>query len=622
LVRQEGASVRITSMETDTTSRITIGNGSANGVLGFSSGTIALRVTVLAKVAAAALMAHRNTVSFANWMFDVSSGSPFAVVALATTVVDEAGQEYLYMQDAPTSTVNLGASSTIAVQDTFQGIANALRFDTGLEATSGDGGVGEAAFGGFFVVSNKTNGSGSINTSVLNNGAGQDGVVGQTYRDAVTGLTFTILPRGWSTNHNGPWIAYPTGSNATFRINVSKTFTTNGNIPHQAVPGIELKVANTSGVLTGDTGKVQTFQRGGNEPAIGDLYYVSYYYSKENFTTGFFTKMKTIEQVYGPATSDNPVSLAAYLAILNGAVLVGIKQVPREPGQSQASINTYRDAITELEGVLPGQVKPDIIVPLRGDSVSLYQILARSCNIQSSLRYRNERTAIAGVAAGTTPEQAGSMALTLMNTRFRLLYPDEVVITFSNQDGSTREEIVDGTYLAAALAGSVVSPNVDVATPWTGRRLVGFTQLARQLDAVQQNQTAVKGVTILEDRPPYLRIRHGLTTDSTGITTDGNVTFSKMPTIIQIADEVQQQSRNVLEQFIGIKFLPGVLSQIEGRLSMMLKGLVAAQIITAYTGVKATPSTDDPSTVNCVAYFSPVVGLDYIMVQFNLRSSL
>jgi hypothetical protein len=36
---------------------------------------------------------------------------------------------------------------------------------------------------GFFVVSNHADGSGSANTSILNSGVGQDGVVGQTYRD-------------------------------------------------------------------------------------------------------------------------------------------------------------------------------------------------------------------------------------------------------------------------------------------------------------------------------------------------------------------------------------------------------------------------------------------------------
>jgi hypothetical protein len=542
------------------------------------------------RVAAAALMAHRNTASFSGWMFDISGGltSLFAHVALASWQTDLAGKEYLYVQDAPVVVGNLGPSSTIAVQNTFQEIANALRFDTKLNATSGDGGVGEASLDGFFVISNTPNGSGSVNTSKLNDGVGQDGVVGQTYRDEVTGLTFTLLPRGWSSNPTGPWIAYPTGSNATFRINASRTFTCNANLPHNAIPGLELKVANTSGVGVGDTADVTTFERGGNEPSIGDLYYVTYNYVKQDYTTAFFTKLSAVEAAYGTATSDNPVSLAAYLAMLNGAVLVGIKQVVKEPDSDQASLVSYRAAIEELEGVLPGMVKPDIITPLRGDSTALYQILARSCDIQSSIRYRAERTAIVGTSAGTTPEMVRTVVQTIKNTRLRVVYPDMEVISFTDNFGNTKEELIDGTYVAAALAGSVVSPNVDVATPWTGRRLVGFTQLARTLDAVQQNQVAQAGVTVMEDKPPFLRVRHGLSTDMSNILT-------KTPTVIMIADEVQRQARVVLENFVGVKFLSGILSQIEGRLAMMLKGLVEAKVISAYTGVKANVAADDPT---------------------------
>ena len=617
IVRQEGAGIRLTSLLADTSSRITIGSGSATSILGFSSGAVSLRTLVDAKVAAAALMAHRNTASFSGWMFDVSGGltSLFAHVALASTQTDAAGKVYLYVQDAPVVVGNLGASSSIAVQDTFQSIANALRFNTGLNATSGDGGVGEASLDGFFVISNTPSGSGSINTSRLNDGVGQDGTVGQTYRDEVTGLTFTLLPRGWGSNPNGPWVSYPTGSNATFRINAGKTFTCNANIPHNAVPGLELKVANTSSVGVGDTAVVTTFERGGNEPAIGDLYYVTYNYVKQDFTTSFYTKLSAVEAAFGTATSDNPVSLAAYLAMLNGAVLVGIKQVRKEPGSDQASLTSYRSAIEELEGVLPGMVRPDIITPLRGDSTSLYQILARSCEIQSSIRYRAERTAIVGTSAGTTPEQAATMARTISDTRLRLVYPDMEVITFQDNYGNSREELVDGTYIAAALAGSIVSPNVDVATPWTGRRLVGFTQLGRTLDAVQQNQVAVAGVTVMEDRPPYLRVRHGLSTDMTNILT-------KTPTVIMIADEVQRQARVVLDNFVGIKFLSGVLSQVEGRLAMMLKGLVEAKVISAYTGVKANVSGDDPTVAEVEAWYSPVFPLLYLVITFHLRSSL
>jgi hypothetical protein len=328
-------------------------------------------------------------------------------------------------------------------------------------------------------------------------------------------------------------------------------------------------------------------------------------------------KFSAIEATYGPLSTDNPVTLAAYLAILNGAVLVGIKQVQKdEDNGTRASTTAYRNAIDDLEGALPGGTLPDIMVPLKGDSLELFQYLSRHCDIQSDIRHRAERTALCGFGSGTNLSTAGNWASAIGRTRFRLVYPDVMIVPIPQPGGAPDEQtVVDGTYLAAMLAGSVVSPNTDVATPWTGKRLVGATRLARNLDAVEQNQVAVRGITVIEDRNPVLRVRQGLTTDMSTLLT-------KLPTIIQIVDETQRQSRTTLERYIGTKFLPGILSQIEGQLAATLRGLVDAQILAAYTGVTAQVSSDDPTTAEVEAYVQPVFPLLYIVVTFNLRSSL
>ena len=98
--------------------------------------------------------------------------------------------------------------------------------------------------------------------------------------------------------------------------------------------------------------------------------------------------------------------------------------------------------------------------------------------------------------------------------------------------------------------------------------------------------------------------------------------LTKIPTVITIADEVQVQSRSALDPFVGTKFSAGVTSQVEGRLSNTLKQLKAAQIVAAYQGVAAKPSEDDPTTIEVEAWYQPVFPLLYIIVSFNLRSSL
>ena len=226
------------------------------------------------------------------------------------------------------------------------------------------------------------------------------------------------------------------------------------------------------------------------------------------------------------------------------------------------------------------------------------------------------------MSAGTEPRAVGQIAKSIQRTRFRLVYPDMVYVPIPQADGSNANTLVDGTYLAAMLAGAVVSPNRDVATPWTNTRLIGASQLGRTLNAVEQNNVAVNGVTIIEDANTLLKVRQGLTSDMVGASTNGVAALSKLPTIVQIADEVQQQARNTLERFIGTKLLSGTLSQIEGQLASTLKQLVDAQIISSFKDVTATVDPLNPTQINVSAAYAPVFPLLYIVINFSLRSSL
>lgn len=616
-VLQEGAAIRLVGASYTSASSIVIGTGNANSVLGFDDGDVAERTLVAPDVVASALMAHSHA-SLADVynLWTNPTTTYFADEALASTVTDSAGAKYLFLQSL--GSVGLGTQSSIAFATASSD--SILLPTTGLGVVTGDGATGEEGISGFYVTSSDpVSGSGTANTSVLNSGVGQDGIVGQTYTDLVTGLTFTVLDREGGSD-------YPATEYFTFKVRTDVT--TDSNLTVNTIPGLELLVTNTLGVGAGDTAIVETFERGGEEPAIGDTYYVSYKYTKQDFETQLFTRFASIEAAYGPLSPDNPVTLASYLAILNGAVLVGIKQVQKDTDDNEdgvndsASVSAYRDAVDQLEGPLSGGILPDILVPLLGSSTSFFQYITRHADIQSDMRHQAERTVIAGVSSGTTPRTVGTIAQAVQRDRFRLVYPDIVLVSLPQADGQDEETLVDGTYLASMLAGSVVSPNTDVATPWTNRRLQGATRLARTLDAVEQNQVSVKGVTVIEDRPPVLRVRHGLTTDMVGASTNGKANLSRLPTIKQIVDEVQQQSRKTLDRFIGTKFLPGVLSQIEGQLSNTLRLLVQAQILAAYTGVKANVAADNPTVAEVEAFIQPVFPLLYIVVTFNLRSSL
>jgi hypothetical protein len=180
--------------------------------------------------------------------------------------------------------------------------------------------------------------------------------------------------------------------------------------------------------------------------------------------------------------------------------------------------------------------------------------------------------------------------------------------------GNEQQTFIDGYYLAAAFDGVLTSTDVDVATPWTRRRLTGFDRLGRTLTEVQKNQIAVAGVTVVEDTQAGTRIRQGLTTNMDNI-------LERTPTVITIADNVQQRSRIALDRFIGLKFVAGLLIQVEGAQSEVLRGLVDEQILNGYAGVQAQTSATNPTVAEVSAFYQPVFPLLYLVVQFGLQST-
>lgn len=603
LIRPEGAGFRLTSARADQFSSLEIGVGSANAVLGFLDNQSAQRVPVSVQSLASALMSHHalgaNFVVVYMLDFATPAATYFAAKALALVVEDELGAEYLFLQSQ-----TAGISSSIIWST--PSAADILAVGTRLLTEAGAGAYGEAGISGFYVTSSDpADGSGTANTSVLNSGAGQDGIVGKTYRDDVTGLTFTVLERAGG-------FAYP--ATESFTLSVSRTFTTNSNIPTKAIGGVELLVTNNAGTVADNTAILGTYERGGSEPAVGDLYNITYAYRKQDFSTQLYTRLNAIETNYGARSPNNPVSLAAYLMLINGGVVVAVKQVEKDADSEFASVSKYVTALDELIKPLSGGLRPDILVPLEGGSTEFFRLLGIHCDIQSSIRYRQERTAVIGVTPSVTPTAVGTMARQLANARLRVAYPDSALLSLTNELNQTEQYLVEGFYLAAALAGSVTSPALDVATPWTGRTLYGFDGLGRILDIVEMNEVAVQGVTVIEEKFPNLKVRHGLTTDTSNILT-------RTPTIQLIADEVQQKARAVLDRFIGAKFLPGILTEIEGTLGKMLSGLVRQQILSTFTGVRANV-TADPTTAEVEAFYVPVFPILYILLTFHLRSQL
>lgn len=561
--------VRLTSPTNNAGSTLEILNGSSNETLGFSAGATASATLVTAQEIVNELLA---TASFlANGVAYVSTidGAQYVTIESVTT-------------GATASSVAFAAGSASAF--------NELTGTRIVAGTSGDN--GEDASNTFTVTSNNAGGSAGT------------GLPGQTYTDVRTGLRFTILPAS-----DGSYT-----TSGSFTLIVSPTFTVSPATPSLSLGGLETLVSDTVGVGVNDTATVQTFNPGGQEPSIGDSYFLTYNFRKTDFTTRLFQQFKTIEANFGRISPENRVTMAAYLAILNGAVLVGIKQVLKVPDTNQATDQDFLTAIRELSTPLPGNVKPDILVPL-ATSTAVYQGLLQHVSTQSLIQNQAERMGFIGFASGTSPSNAQLIAKSLGSNRIVAVFPDSAVVTLSNELGEQSESLVDGTFIAAALSGSAVSPAYDVATPYTRRRIQGFTRLPTLLDPIILNQVAVSGITVLEDLDVVVRVRQGLTTDMSTILT-------RLPTVTQIADYTHQQSRGVLDSFVGTKFLASRTNEVEVSMTALFRQLVQAEIVGAYTGLAAEVDPDDATTLRFEAFYQPIFPLLYLVLTFNLRARI
>jgi hypothetical protein len=577
--------IRITSVDTtipsdavyrNAGSSLSTATGSMNDTLGFSDDF----------TASAGAVTSEEIVTVLN-------GTPAFLSIASAHLVDVTGSGTFFSITSHTT----GALSSIVFTTSAD---TAYVTGTGIGIEVGDGDLGnDTAVQGYNVASSLgAGGSGTTDPTAVS------GYVGQTYTDPTTGLRMTVLQAD-----DG---AYPSGG--TFTLEISDVHIADAAVPNWAIPGVEFLVTDTLNTTIGDTATIETFKRTGVEPSIGDVYYVDYNYAKTNFDVNIYSRIRDVIAAYGEIATQNQLTLAASLAFTNGAVFVGLKQVLKQEGLETASTQTFIEAIDELERPLDGNVKPDIITPLTGD-LDVIDYLGRHCAIQSGIRHQGERIGIFGVESGVTPGQMQVITSGITNERLWGIYPDSAVVAIIDPAGREREVLIPGYFMAAAFAGSAVSPQYDEATPFERREINGLRRLGRPLTEVEKNQVAVTGATVLEDVDNRVRVRHALTTD---LTND----LTKLPTVIQIKDRIHKGARRVLDRFIGTKFQDQRITDVEQALNEYLKQERQAEIIGQFSPASAERDENDPTTLLVTATYTPIFPLLYIVVTFRLRSAL
>lgn len=436
-------------------------------------------------------------------------------------------------------------------------------------------------------------------TSSAPSGSTGFGQTDSTYVDPVTGLMFTL----------GADPFYASGD--TIQIDVTKEalFVTSV-IPITSIPGLYLTVNNTTDVVAGDLTDLITFDKSGKEPNVSDVYYISYFYTKDNYDCAIYTKFKDITIEYGELNASNPLVLASYMMFLNGAPALILCQVKKAEGSDLAPDTAYFDVLTRLEQDVDG-INPAVIFPVT-TSAAVINATSTHCATQSSKRNRRERISFFGFAVGTEPTEAGDFAQGLNTERMIGAYPDGAVIELVEPNGSVSEHVIDGSYVAAALCGLNVNPAYDVATPMTRKVLVGFKQLVRAMDETTMDMVATRGLTIVQKIGSTFVVRHGLTTNMSSALT-------REIMIITIRDFIQQETRRSLDQYIGRKMTANLAGEVAATLGAMLASAVDSQIIVDYKGVTAERDTVQPDFIKVTAFYIPIFGLNWVEVSYTIR---
>lgn len=480
---------------------------------------------------------------------------------------------------------------------------------TGMSLIDGLGLTGGATTPG---TANWSGGGGSI--------VGTNGYLDQTYLDAATGVKLTIVNPADALNFGysslpSPMYHYRPGDTLTFVTNAAAV-RYSSSVPSIAIAGLKTKIASTYGMKAGDTASVTTYNKAGNEPSIGDFYYVTYNVAKTASDLGLkiYTNPADVYAQYGDPTPTNKLSLGVRLFCQNGGQVFGCIQVAKEIGLETASDQAFMTAIGSLASPLPGaNRKADMIQPLTTSPVVI-QYLNRHLLTQSSQRNSGEAMSVFGFDFYATPDSMRNSARSVKSDRMVAIGAPGAILEIDIQ-GKTAEFAVGGEFLAAAMAGATVNPAIDVATTLTRQNLVGFSSLIRRYDDPTMDLMASDGLTCIEENNGAFQIRHWITTDNSSA-------LKREPTSRLVIDYTRKIVRRNLDQFIGRKLMQSTVNSVSIVTSSTLKSLVEQEIIEGYKNLIIIRDEADPTVLHVAFALKPIFALLYIDVALTVTTKL
>jgi hypothetical protein len=455
------------------------------------------------------------------------------------------------------------------------------------------------------------------------------GYLDQTYVDAKTGFRVTIVNPADHVAFGVPSIPsnYVYAPADVLHFTVSKSAARHTGTPNVgnceannqvAIGGLRSQVVSNFGSTAGDTVVITTMRLSGNNPNVGEFYFVTFNTTKtdSDMALALYTNTGDAYAKYGQPSVQNRLSLAIQLLTANGAQAFGAIQVRKQPGLGVASDADFLAALTQLTKPLPGgDHKADVIVPL-STSGAVQNALSRQVTIQSGVRQKGEAIGFVGFDQFATPQSMRASARAIKNARIIAIGNPAASILLTNPTtGVSQEQLVTGEFLAAAMAGMNCNPSNDVSTSLTKQTMSGFERMLIRYDDPTMDQMAADGLTMIVEKNGSFQVRHYKSTDPSNPVTSE-------PTSTTAVDFTRQAFRTDLDQFIGRKFTDSLVSDVTVVSNARLRSLVDNNILSGYKNLKVVPDASDPTVLKVTVDVKPIFSLLYIGVTFTVTTNL
>ena len=306
--------------------------------------------------------------------------------------------------------------------------------------------------------------------------------------------------------------------------------------------------------------------------------------------------------------STNTLAIGAQLAISQGASYIMCVQLQDNISSATTGWQAAMDAL-ELQECY-------CVVPMRGlDTTStpestILNYLKTHVTDMSTMVERKFRMALIGVPIGTTTTAAFISIATLCDSeRMAVLTPDTMDLTLN---GVT--ETVDGSYLAASVAGIICNPNYTWGEPISGKSVIPFDDIVDPFTRTEKNMMAGNGVMIIEKKGPGdFRIRHALTTNPSTVA-------EQELKVTRIKDGLSKYMISSLESaFINTRNVGNeTISNIKAFMKFLLSNVISRQDITEFSDPDVRVSPSDPRQINISFNVRPSYDVNYIKITFGV----